>query len=615
MAALAWIVLGPPAVAVVTGLAGRLLGARRSLMALAVSGVIGFTGGVVAAGALTGWGWDTGEMVLLALALGTFFTMLAALVIDLLAPIGTLAHGQAAGLINLRNPIAAVRRTTRPLGRYREVVQLARKNGVTARHESPDTLPQGVRRTLEQAGGIFVKLGQVASTRTDVLPLAWCEELATLRSGAEPVAPEVMRPLLTEVLGASPDELFGTFDWTPIASASMSQVYRATLRDGTPVVVKALRPNLDETVELDAAAVMQLANLIERHSAIGLSIQPAQLAAEFLDNVREELDLRIEAANATELSAALAGIERLRIPAVHPALSGRCVITEELIDAPSVGDLAARGMPADERTAVANRLAAAFVFQIFRIGVFHADPHPGNILLEADGTIVLIDLGAVGRIGTGHRAAVLDMMAAASIADAPSLRQALARITIIGRGVELREVDDAIETFLARHLRAGGGITAAAFEDLATIVGNYGIHLPRWFGTLTRALVTLEGTLRGLDPDFSLVDAARANVGVGHRSRVARRLEGHARARSDGPVPPAAPAARARRRHPRPDLRRTPLGTRLHFLAIPTTSASSPGSSTAWCSDSSPRPPASVRSSSLGRHPAPCWRIPRASTR
>jgi ubiquinone biosynthesis protein len=129
--------------------------------------------------------------------------------------------------------------------------------------------------------------------------------------------------------------------------------------------------------------------------------------------------------------------------------------------------------------------------------------------VEPDGTVVFIDLGAVGRIGPGHRAAVLEMLSATAAGDANMLRQALSQITVVDRRVDLAALDAALESLLARHMRAGGGITTAAFEDLATMIGEYGLRLPRWFGTLVRTLVTLEGTLQSIDPEFSLVDAAR----------------------------------------------------------------------------------------------------------
>lgn len=514
LTAIAWVVLGLPAAIAVTFVAARLLGARRGWLSLVFAGVMGFTGGVIAAGALTEWQWSTLDMALLTLLFGTLFTMVGALGLDLFAPMGTLARGERAGLVAMRNPVSGARDKVRPFQRYKQVVGIARRNGVASRNVSQDSLPAGMRRTLEEAGGIFVKLGQVASTRSDVLPHEWCDELAGLRSGAAPAPESQMRPHIAAQLGGDPDEFYGSFEWTPLASASISQVYRATLRDGTPVIVKVQRPGLEETLELDSAAVMQLARLIERRTPLGLSVKPVDLAQEFVDSVREELDFGIEAANADELGAAFAGVDGVRIPKVYPELSGERIITEELIDAPNVGQLVGGGTSADgiDRTALADRLISLFLYQVFTVGVFHADPHPGNILVDPDGTVVLIDLGAVGRLGPGQRDAVLDMMAAASTGDAGGLRQALARMTLFDKRVDLRALEVAMESFLGKHLRSGGGINASAFEDIAVLIGQYGIQLPRWFGTLSRTLVTLEGTIKGLDPEFSLVEAARRHA-------------------------------------------------------------------------------------------------------
>jgi len=512
MTAVFWIFLGVPAMSGVTFIGGRLLGARRSWLALVLAGVVGWVSAVLLAGEMTNWGWDTLDMVVVAFILGTIFTMAVALGLDLIAPVGSLARGEQAGRITIGNPITAIRRRLDPFRRYRQVLSIARQQGVLSLDITSEQLPVRVRRTLEASGGIFVKLGQVASTRSDVLPLAWCDELSHLRSSAEPQADDIVHERLTEELGADPDDVFATFDWDPLASASIAQVYRATVGSGEDVVVKVQRTGLDKTLERDSAAIRQIANLIQRRTSLGLAVHPAELADEFLEGVAEELDFDIEANNARELAEGLSKIERVRVPKIHESLSTKRVLTEEFVSAPDIGDVAAIEAAGLVPAEIADRLIDAFMHQIFDEGVFHADPHPGNILVESDGTIVLIDLGSVGRIGPGHRAAVLDMLAAASTGNAISLRQALTRITIFDHRLDMRRLDAALESFLARHMRSGGGITAAAFEDLAALIGTFGIRLPRWFGTLSRTMVSLEGTLTTVDPEFSLVDAARRHA-------------------------------------------------------------------------------------------------------
>lgn len=233
MTVFVWMLTATIGWALVTGIASRLLGARRGWVALSLAGVGGLAAGIAAAGELTDWDWSSLDMVAMALGLGVIFTMAFALGFDLAAPVGSLAQGNAAGLVTIRNPVRAAREDIAPFRRYREVLAIARREGVLSRSVSHDQLPAGVRRTLESAGGIFVKLGQVASTRADVLPAAWCDELALLRNAAEPQPQSLIRPQLEAELGVAPDEVFESFDWTPLASASMAQVYRATLRADT----------------------------------------------------------------------------------------------------------------------------------------------------------------------------------------------------------------------------------------------------------------------------------------------------------------------------------------------------------------------------------------------
>jgi ubiquinone biosynthesis protein len=510
--AIAWVVFGLLAAFVVTVIGSRLLGARRGWLQMSVAGVVGWTAGVVAAGALSGWRWDSAEMAVASLAFGTLCTMLVALGMDFLSPPGSLPRGQAAGLVTFRNPIRVISAEVRVLRRYRSVLRVARRNGLATSRPSDASFPERLRKTLEDAGGMFVKLGQVASTRGDLLPPAWCEELARLRTRASPLPEETMRPWLDANLKDA-SEAFQDFDWEPLGSASIAQIYRATLRDGTPVIVKLQRPGLEDVVATDSAAMLQLAGLVQRSTVTGVAIQPRDLMVDFIDNIREELDFRIEASNAVELAAVLAASDGVGVPTVYRALSSEKVLVEARVEGVSVTDHDTLRQWNIEPRGLAERLFKSFSSQIFDAGLFHADPHPGNILVQEDGTVMLIDLGAVGRLTRGQRTHVLAMLTAAAGGDVRGLRASLFEVARVEEVSNARDLEFALEDLLSRAMRSGRGFSVESFQDVVVLVGRYGIRMPKWFGTLTRSLLTLEGTLQSIDADFSLVEAARRSSG------------------------------------------------------------------------------------------------------
>ncbi len=485
----------------------------RGWLALGLAGVLGSVAGVVLAGAITGWHGSGWAMAPLALAFAVILTMVLSVGIDLLAPAGSLPTGEQAGLFVVPHPVASIKARIQPFARYREVARLAAGNGLVhrpgaRRHSAIGGREVQIRRTLEQAGGMFVKLGQVASTRTDLLPAALCAELSKLRTSAEPAPPELVRPAMEVALGAPVDAIFSHIDWTPLGSASIAQVYRAELVGGGPVVIKVRRPGLDELVARDAAALRQIAGVIEHRTPLGLSLRPLELASEFIDNLDEELDFTLEAANAQSLAAGTPAEFRTRVPRIYREHSSATLLVEEELEGVSIGDVAALDRMGIDRQDLADRLLRLMLHHIFEVGVFHGDPHPGNILVTADGGIGLIDLGAVGRMGPAEQGAVVDMMLAASQGDAALLGQALLSVTTVGAEVQLPLLEAALSEFLGHNLRAGAGISANTFQDLVIFVGDYGVRAPRWFVTLGRTLVTLEGTLRVVQPGFSLVDAA-----------------------------------------------------------------------------------------------------------
>ena len=274
-----------PALLVVTFVATRLLGVRRSWTATGTSVLIGVVAGTAIAYVAVGNDIDAEGFFATALALSFICTMLAAVGADLLARPGTLAKGDKAGLFVIPRPISDARERIDELRRSREILAVISANGFAPaiglrsrkrKREAIERLPTDVRlrRTLEECGGMFVKLGQVASTRSDVLPPNVIETLSQLQSQVSPEPPEAMKELIEDELGRSVEDVFAEFEWEPIAAASIGQVYRATLRTGEPVIVKAQRPRVAALVERDTKVLLRLA---EADLTAGKCVRGAEL--------------------------------------------------------------------------------------------------------------------------------------------------------------------------------------------------------------------------------------------------------------------------------------------------------------------------------------------------
>jgi len=452
------------------------------------------------------------------------FTMAAAVGLDLLARPGSLSQGDAAGRFVVPHPKRYVIERIDVVRRSREIVEIAHHNGfgpqlgIRHRHERRAALdrdPEQVRarRTLEQCGGMFVKLGQIASTRTDILPPDFVEELSKLQSDVAPDDPAEMRELIEAELGASVDEVFADFDWDPIGAASIAQVYRATLRSGEPVVVKAQRPNVAEVVSRDTEVLMRLARAIEHNTPLGREYRVAALAREFVDGVQTELDFRTEARNAEAIGDNMAEVDGVRVPRVFEAHSTPRLLVQERFDGPQVNDRDGVDRLGVDRTVLADRLLRAALKQMMTDGWFHADLHPGNVLLLSDGTVGIIDFGACGRLDALQQASLRQMLIATALQDAALLRQAVSEACELPRGVEDESLERALARFLSRNVRPGQTVDAHAVADLMEMLSTFGIAVPVEFTTFGRALVVLEGTLRTISPGYRFADAAQQLAG------------------------------------------------------------------------------------------------------
>jgi ubiquinone biosynthesis protein len=294
-------------------------------------------------------------------------------------------------------------------------------------------------------------------------------------------------------------------------------VHGATLTGGERVVVKVCRPGVRTVVDRDLDIVQRLAVRLQRGTSWGRAVGAVTLAHGFADALREELDLRIEARNMTAVAAAAAqrgpgAGPRVRVPAPHQPLSGEQVLVMDYLDGrplASVSDPRPDGVPPKTRAALASSLLDSLLRQVLLDGTFHADPHPGNVLLLTDGTLGLLDFGSVGRIDAGLRAALQRLLLALDRGDPAALADAL--LDVVERPEDLDEarLERTLGRFAARHMAPGITPDVRMFTDLFRIVAEHGLAIPPEIAAVFRALATMEGTLTQLAPGFDIVAEAR----------------------------------------------------------------------------------------------------------
>jgi ubiquinone biosynthesis protein len=503
------------AAAIASLVALRLLGVRRGWSTGLTAAALGCTAAATASVVWAGGDVGAPPVGLRALVLVVPCTMAVAVILDLAARPGSLAVGDDAGLFVRPRLIRATRLRIQVLGRYLQLIRLLRRAGFgplltrrQRRTRAADAAAVRARRVLEEAGGVYVKLGQLAASRVDLLPADVCRELAALDNRVAPVPADSMRTLLETELGVPIDDVFTAFDWEPIAAASIGQTYRAQLRSGEAVVVKIQRPSVRDTIERDIAALSMVTRLAERRTTLGRRVQIRELLDQFASQLRRELDFRCEADAMREVRARLGSGSPVRIPAVNDRLCTRRVIVQERFDGFTVADAAVAALGEDDRRRLGEQLLRVTLDQVFHAGVFHADPHPGNVFILTDATLGLVDFGAVGRLDALQQHGLVSILAAVAHGNAALVLDGLEQITELDPAVPPEQLERVLAHLLARHGRPNGTVEVAVAQDLIRTLTTFDIHLPPEVLTLARTLVTLEGTLRILAPELSIIAAA-----------------------------------------------------------------------------------------------------------
>jgi ubiquinone biosynthesis protein len=394
--------------------------------------------------------------------------------------------------------------------RYSRITAIAFRHGLgpylRGRERTDTRLARSLRQALEEGGVTFVKLGQVLSTRPDLLPPDVVDEL-TLLQDKVPAAPwPAVREVLVAELGQPPEDVFAEFDERPIAAASVAQVHRARLKSGEDVVVKVQRPGVRRVAEGDLDIVGRLASTLHDKTRWGKAIGVRDLAAGFSAALREELDFRVEARNLAAVRAASAGTDVV-LPVVHEDFCTARVLVMQRLDGVPVRSASLESV---DRDALARTLLDALLRQVMVNGVFHADPHPGNIMLLGDGRLGMLDFGSVGRIDAQLRSALGKLLLAIDHGDPAGLRDALLELVARPDEIDEQQLERALGQFMARHLSSGMRPDAEMFGDLFKLVYRHGLSIPPEIAAVFRALATVEGTLGALSPGFNIVVESRS---------------------------------------------------------------------------------------------------------
>lgn len=433
--------------------------------------------------------------------------------------------------------IGIVGRTYRHLNRYREILSVLFKYGFgdivetlkieqyieiglqmisKKRRDQIEKLSRAerVRMGVEELGPTFIKLGQILSTRPDLIPLEYSRELSKLQDHVPAFSYEEVKTIIKEELGRLPEELFAHFESEPLAAASIGQVHRARLEDGEEVVVKVQRPGIRKTIEVDLEILLHLASLMERHVEEMVVQRPTRIVEEFARSLEKEIDYTIEAYHTERFSRQFMGEHTVYVPKVFKEFNSSRVLTIEYMDGIKVSNTDMLKQKGCDLHTIAVNGADLIMKQIFVHGFFHADPHPGNIFILPNNVICFLDFGMMGRIRQDEREDFTDFVTHLGGRNERKITESVLRLSLYDvepdREKLERDLMDLLEQQVFGHrnkLEMG-----KLFQKLIEMVSTHGLTIKPDLYLMMKSLGTIEGIAKMLEPTFDILKQAEPFV-------------------------------------------------------------------------------------------------------
>jgi ubiquinone biosynthesis protein len=397
------------------------------------------------------------------------------------------------------------------LARFAPVWMLRKGKQAVPADEGAPAIGRRLAMVCTDLGPTFIKLGQLMSTRPDILPPEVLSELRALQDDVPPFDTSEAMEIVAQEFGRPVEECFASIEATPFASGSIGQVYRARGKDGTELVVKVRRPGIDEIIKLDMQLLEWLASSLENLMPELRAYRPTMFVAELEQVLTRELDYINEASTTSRFVPAFEADPGIRIPRVHWELTGARVLTLEALPGTNVETLLGRpGTDRDriDRRLVARRLADCYLKQIFELGSFHADPHPGNVLIDPPATVGLIDFGQVGTITDDFMTELVVLVYACVNNEMDLVIDTLADMGALGRDTDRRQLQRALQALLYKYhgLPIKRLDLNTLLNEFSDVVRRHDVVIPRDMAMLIKALGTAASVMVRLDPDLDLVE-------------------------------------------------------------------------------------------------------------